>query len=96
MVRKFLLMADAPAVVEQKLVWRGALRQAQGVDVLKVSHHGSKEATSEELLKATKPEVAIISVGKNNFGHPTKEVLERLKNAGIKVERTDQLGDILK
>ena len=91
--KKFLLMADVPSEVEQKMVWRNELSK---VDVLKVGHHGSRESTSEELLKATRPETAIISVWKNNkFGHPTKEVLERLKNAEVEIKRTDEKGDIL-
>ena len=87
----FLLMADVTSNVEQKLVWRKELYK---VDVLKVSHHGSAEATSQELLDAVNPAEAIISVGKNNrFGHPTKVVLDRLNQAGIKIWRTDEQGE---
>jgi len=62
--------------------------------VLKVPHHGSKFSTSEELLSHLQPDLAIISVGKNHFGHPTKEVLERLAKFKIKTLRTDQSGEI--
>ena len=65
-----------------------------GVEILKVAHHGSKFSTSEEFLRKIKPKLAIISVGKNRFGHPTPEVLERLNQAGIRVLRTDQQGEI--
>jgi competence protein ComEC len=62
-------------------------------DLLKVAHHGSKESTSEEFLKETSPIIAVISSGENNsYGHPHKEVLERLK--GVEVLRTDKKGDI--
>ncbi|MCJ7804730.1 MBL fold metallo-hydrolase [Patescibacteria group bacterium] len=67
---------------------------AGGVEILKVAHHGSKFSTSEEFLRKIKPKLAVISVGKNRFGHPTLEVLERLNQAGIRVLRTDQQGEI--
>jgi competence protein ComEC len=95
-VRVFMA-ADIDLETEQRLVWQKILRQAQDeVDILKVSHHGSKDGTSEELLEVLKPKLAVISVGaKNRFGHPTKEVLDRLKEKGIEVKRTDRDGDIL-
>lgn len=66
-----------------------------GADVLKVGHHGSKYSTSKDLLEKLKPALAVISVGlKNNYGHPSKEVLERLKEAGAKVWRTDLDGEV--
>lgn len=88
----FLMMADVSTEVEQKLVWR---KEIQPVEVLKVSHHGSAEATSQELLDITKPKEAIISVGKNYFGHPNKEVVERLEKNKINIRRTDVEGDII-
>lgn len=64
-------------------------------DILKIGHHGSKTSTSEEFLQEVSPEVAIISVGKNNsYGHPAPETLENLNKYGIKVLRTDESGDI--
>lgn len=64
-------------------------------NVLKVSHHGSRSATSQEFLASVQPEIALISVGKkNNYGHPHQEVLSNLLEFGIKVKRTDELGDI--
>ncbi|MDO9231286.1 MAG: ComEC/Rec2 family competence protein [bacterium] len=63
--------------------------------VLKISHHGSKNATSAEFLNKVGPVDAIISSGKNNtYGHPASELLERLKAKKIKVLRTDEKGDI--
>lgn len=84
---------DITAEVEKKLVWQKIL--IEPVDVLKVSHHGSSGATSEEILEVLKPKLAVISVGvKNRYGHPAKEVLERLKKRGIEIKRTDENGDI--
>lgn len=64
-------------------------------EVLKVAHHGSSSSTSEDFLDAVKPKVAIISVGRDNrFGHPSNEVLERLKDRGIMIFRTDLNGEV--
>lgn len=63
--------------------------------VLKIGHHGSSYSTSEEWLNTVNPAVAIISCGaENEYGHPTEELLERLKTRGIQVFRTDLQGDI--
>ena len=64
------------------------------LEVLIVGHHGSKYSTSVELLQAGKPDIAIISVGENSYGHPTNEVLDRLTEFGCEVYRTDQHGTI--
>jgi len=82
-----LLTADIDFGVEKRL----ALNQ---VEVLKVAHHGSKYSTGQSFLEAVKPQLAVISVGRNNYGHPTKEVIERLQSLGIKFLRTDQSGEV--
>ncbi len=65
------------------------------VDVLKVGHHGSNTSTTEQLLAATNPKIALISVGKGNrFGHPHPDTNSRLKDHNLKVFRTDQHGAI--
>jgi competence protein ComEC len=90
---KIFMAADIDLETEQRLVWQQILKNK--VDVLKVSHHGSKNGTSEELLEILKPKIAVISVGaKNKFGHPTKEVLTKLKEKGIEVRRTDLDGEV--
>ncbi|MFC1654123.1 ComEC/Rec2 family competence protein [Patescibacteria group bacterium] len=77
---------------EQALLGMGVIN---GVDVLKVPHHGSKFSSSELFLEATRPNIALVSVGKNNqFGHPTSRVLMYLDTVGAKVLRTDELGTI--
>lgn len=66
-----------------------------GAQVLKIGHHGSSDASSAAFLNRVDPEVAVISLGKeNDYGHPHKETLERLKTAGSLVLRTDQDGTI--
>ncbi len=65
-------------------------------DVLKVSHHGSKTASSFDFIFSVKPKISMISDGvMNKFGHPAFEVLERLKSIGSKIYRTDQNGGLL-
>ena len=65
-------------------------------DVLKVGHHGSSTSTSDPFLEAVSPEYAVISVGKDNsYGHPHKEILEKLSKEGIEVLRTDERGSII-
>ena len=66
------------------------------LEILVAGHHGSRTSTSLELLKATSPEIALISVGADNrYGHPTQETLERLNIFGCKVYRTDLDGTII-
>jgi len=85
------LTGDAESTEEEAV-----LEILPDVDLLKVGHHGSKNATSMAFLKALQPEYAIISVGANNFyGHPTAETLERLQTEGSQIYRTDEDGAIL-
>jgi len=87
----FLFTGDISSVAEKELVNNNAELQS---DVLKVAHHGSKYSTSDLFLEAVKPQVAVIEVGKNSYGHPTPETLQRLDKFGIKVLRTDKDGDV--
>jgi competence protein ComEC len=64
-------------------------------DVLKVAHHGSITSTTESFLKAVNPKAAVISVGKNNFGHPSEYVLERLMKNNVHTFRTDIDGTVI-
>ena len=64
------------------------------VEVLLVGHHGSKYSSHGDFLAAVRPEVGIISVGDNSYGHPTAEAIERLEAVGAVVRRTDEEGDI--
>ncbi len=88
-----LLTGDAKAAVEALLLGRGLLRP---VDVLKVGHHGSRYSTTDALLAATHPALALISSGAGNrFGHPHDEALARLHGVpGLRIHRTDLEGTI--
>jgi competence protein ComEC len=79
---KVVLTGDAPITVEQKLVGQyGDLLKAQ---ILKLGHHGSKTSSSEIFLETVAPDVAVISSGANNsYGHPHKEVIDRLRELRI-------------
>ena len=60
-----------------------------------MGHHGSGGSTHRELLESLRPEVAVISVGDNSYGHPAEETLQRLALEDIDVYRTDRRGNIL-
>lgn len=88
----FLFTGDAPVSIEKQI-----LEDNPGIscDILKVGHHGSDTSTCAEFLDALKPKEAVISVGyKNHYGHPKKEVVERLEERGIRIRRTDEEGTI--
>ncbi|MDX6484117.1 MAG: competence protein ComEC [Gaiellaceae bacterium] len=89
-----LLTGDAEEQTErERLMKNGANIHAT---VLKVGHHGSKYASSEEFLKRGEFKYAVISAGADNrYGHPSQEALDRLKAAGIKIYRTDFQGEIV-
>ncbi|MCX6720545.1 MAG: ComEC/Rec2 family competence protein [Candidatus Staskawiczbacteria bacterium] len=87
----FLFVGDISSVAEKQLVNSGENILS---DVLKVAHHGSKYSTSDLFLQNVKPKFAVIEVGKNSYGHPTPETLQRLEKFGIKVLRTDINGDV--
>ena len=88
-----LITGDLSAAAEQRLL---ADYDLPDLEVLIVGHHGSKYSTCTELLEATAPDAAIISVGAgNSYGHPAREVLERLEAAGCVVYRTDLHGTII-
>jgi beta-lactamase superfamily II metal-dependent hydrolase len=87
-----LLAGDAEEQTERRMFENGADISAE---VLKVAHHGSKYATSADLLKRSAFKAAIISTGADNrYGLPSQETLDRLKAAGVKLFRTDLQGEI--
>ena len=87
-----LLPGDVGAGVERSIL--AQLTPARH-RILKVAHHGSRTSTSQELLDHWRPQVAVISCGRDNpFGHPAPEVLRRLESTGARVYRTDRDGQI--
>ncbi len=89
---RWLFMGDLEGEGEYELVKSNHKKKA---DVLKVGHHGSDTSTSEELIKAVQPKIAIISSGENNrYGHPDPVVIERLQKSGANIMRTDESGSI--
>lgn len=90
---RILFTGDLPAEGERLLLQLGETLSA---DILKVSHHGSKGATTAEFLEAVSPEAAIISCGTRNlYGHPHGETLERLAESGAEIFRTDLDGSVI-
>jgi competence protein ComEC len=76
---KAMLTGDITSPAEKRLLDYGALLD---IDLLSIPHHGSEYSTSEELLSATTPIFSVISVGRNSYGHPSPEVIDRLISYG--------------
>ena len=94
--------ADMEEPVEEELInyWcetleNGELCENLQSEYLKVGHHGSDSSSGSDFLSAISPKNAIISVGKNHFGHPSLRVLRRLERIGAQIWRTDELTDII-
>lgn len=91
--KKFLLTGDMEEAAELAIIDQNLLNK---IDVLKIAHHGSKNSSNEFFLSVVRPEISLISVGKNNnFGHPTEVVLKRLQKLKSKIFRTDQQGKLV-
>ncbi|REE93092.1 competence protein ComEC [Paenibacillus taihuensis] len=104
--RQFLFTGDADVAEEQQIL--SELKRLNSafanttnttistpIDVMKISHHGSKTSTSDQWLAFWQPHTAVISVGRNNiYGHPADQVVNRLEAAGIHINRTDLDGEI--
>lgn len=86
-----LITGDMAGQTEQLLAQTYPLPD---VEVLVVSHHGSRYSSDESFLRAITPDNAVISVGDNRYGHPAEETLRRLQAVGVTVWRTDQQGSI--
>ncbi|MDD6193773.1 MAG: ComEC/Rec2 family competence protein [Lachnospiraceae bacterium] len=89
---RFLLMGDATEREEMDI-----LEDAVGVkaDVIKIGHHGSKYSTAQEFIDAVNPSYAVISVGDNSYGHPSADCLNKLREKGVELFRTDEQGSII-
>jgi competence protein ComEC len=90
---ELLLTGDIGEAAEAALSLDDRPRPA--LRILKVAHHGSRSSSSESFVRRYRPDLAVISVGRQNtFGHPAPEVLRRLLDAGATIERTDEDGAI--
>lgn len=86
-----LITGDMDQYAEHKLLETHSLPD---VEALVAGHHGSDSSTGSELLRAIRPETVIISVGKNNYGHPAASVLRRIEKIGAEVLTTEESGKI--
>jgi competence protein ComEC len=92
--KSFLFLGDVEIPAERYYISKE--KKMLDSDLLKVGHHGSKTASSEEFLKLVTPDISLISAGiKNKFGHPSDIVLERLRKVNSQIIRTDSAGAVL-
>ncbi len=90
----FLFTGDGEELLEKEIL--ELHRKYLPSDVLKLGHHGSDSSTSEDFLDGVNPKIGIIQVGEGNkYGHPHKEVIERLEERNIKIYRNDLEGNIV-
>jgi len=87
-----LFPGDADIRVESG--WKNMQLADDTLEVLKFPHHGSKTGMTENFLQTLRPKLSVISVGRNNYGHPSEAALATLAKLGIQVKRTDKEGDI--
>lgn len=88
----FLMMGDADTYVEKNILERANVEAT----VLKAGHHGSDTSSSEQFIQAVKPEVTILSYGKDNsYGHPDAEVKSRLERLSSQIYGTAEVGNIV-
>ena len=91
--RRFLFMGDAEALSESEILSAGHCIAA---DVLMIGHHGSRTSTTLPFLQAVSPQIALISVGRDNsYGHPHSQILTRLESLETAVYRTDLDGTVI-
>lgn len=87
----FLVTGDMSTASEELLLM---LYELPDIEVFVAGHHGSKYSTSELLLQVLCPELVLISVGENDYGHPASDTLSRIATSGAVVRRTDEEGSI--
>lgn len=95
--KKFSIMftGDIEEIAEKSILEKYEKNILQS-NILKVAHHGSKTSSIKEFINKVNPQDAIISVGKNNkFGHPSEVTIKNLELIGVKIYRTDEMGEII-
>ena len=88
----FLCTGDAGRGTEKRLLERLRLEH---VGLLVAGHHGSAGSVSQELLEALQPKAVVVSVGRNSYGLPAENTLQRIRDCGAAVYRTDEYGDLI-
>ena len=73
----------------------GTVALLKDLYILKVAHHGSDGSSGDSFIKYVSPEISVVSVGKNNYGHPSPRVLDLLTTASSTIYRTDTAGNII-
>ena len=94
--KSFIFTGDISSEIERLIIDRYMDESGKlSSDILKVAHHGSKYSSDEEFVKLVGAKLAVISVGKNTYGHPASETIMKLEESGTKVLRTDKSGAIV-
>ncbi len=91
---KIMVTGDLDSEGEREMIRYYGNSGRLRADVLKIGHHGSKTSTCEEFLKCVSPKIAVVQVGKNTYGHPASETLQRLEKQGCMLFRNDWDGAI--
>lgn len=91
--RSFLFTGDADDKSESEMISKHGNKL--DVDVLSVGHHGSDTSSTQSFINKVTPKFSVIQVGKNSYGHPTEEVLQRLSDTGAEIYRNDKQGTIV-
>lgn len=86
-----LFTGDAPEEISDEVLFR---LKDKSIDYIKIPHHGSKNALTWELIPNLNPKVAVISVGKNSYGHPNTEIIDLLKKYNVSIYQTIEMGDV--
>lgn len=89
---KVLFTGDSGIPSEERMIKQGLDLKA---DIIKVGHHGSPGSSSNEYIKTINPQYAVVSVGRNNFGHPSQFVIDSFEEKGTKLYRTDEKGAVI-
>lgn len=89
-----LLCADAGARFERRILDEPLLEASPAAQVVKIGHHGSAGASSDRFLEAVCAGLAIVSVGRNGYGHPSPVAIGRILNAGAELRQTDECGAV--
>ncbi len=92
---KALFTGDASLKILNLALSSKLFKTDKKINILKVPHHGSKNNLNKRILQLIIPDIAIITVGKNSYGHPDKKILDLFNALKIKIKRTDLEGDIV-